>query len=71
MFKKNRLPNFIIVLSLQTLIATSLMSSEGEGRQPRIGETAPLFQLTSLDGDTLALSNLRGKFVVIHFAASW
>jgi cytochrome oxidase Cu insertion factor (SCO1/SenC/PrrC family) len=71
MFKKTYLSSFIIVLSLQALITSSLKSSEGKGQQPQIDQTAPLFQLTSLDGDTLALETLRGKFVVIHFAASW
>lgn len=71
MSKRVFLPNFIVVLSLQILIAGSLMSSEDEGQQPKIGEAAPLFQLKSLHGDSLALANLRGKFVVIHFAASW
>ena len=71
MSKRIFLPNFIVFLSLQILIAGSLMSSEDEGQQPKIGEAAPLFQLRSLNGDPMALANLRGKFVIIHFAASW
>jgi peroxiredoxin len=47
------------------------MSSEGEDQQSKIGEAAPLFQLESLHGDSVTLTNLHGKFVVIHFAASW
>lgn len=71
MFERIFLHNFIIILILQMLITGSLMSSEGEGQQSKIGEAAQLFQLESLQGDTLALANLQGKFVVIHFAASW
>jgi peroxiredoxin len=32
---------------------------------------APGFELQSIGGDTLSLADLRGKFVVIHFGASW
>jgi peroxiredoxin len=48
-----------------------LVRSETEGQQPKIGQAAPLFKLISLDGDTVSLANLRGKIVIIHFAASW
>ena len=39
--------------------------------QPMIGMDAPGFALQSIGGDTLSLADLRGKFVVIHFGASW
>jgi cytochrome oxidase Cu insertion factor (SCO1/SenC/PrrC family) len=39
--------------------------------QPMIGMDAPDFELQSIGGDTLSLADLRGKFVVIHFGASW
>lgn len=39
--------------------------------QPMIGMAAPGFELLSIGGDTLRLADLRGKFVVIHFGASW
>lgn len=71
MSKKSFPLSFFAILSLQIIMAGSVRSSEGEAQQPKIGEEAPLFQLTSLHGDTLALANLQGKFVIIHFAASW
>ena len=52
-------------------VTASMAGSQGEAQQPRIAQAAPLFKLQSLSGDTLALADLRGKFVVIHFAASW
>lgn len=37
----------------------------------QIGETAPDFTLTNLQGDEMTLSNFRGKKVVLNFWASW
>lgn len=39
--------------------------------QPMIGEPAPSFRLPDLEGDELALEDLRGRFIVLHFGASW
>ena len=55
---------------LLTLVLCLLPSASG-GQQPLLGEPAPAFELPSLDGKTLSLAGLRGKFVVLHFAASW
>lgn len=35
------------------------------------GQDAPEFSLTALDGSTMKLSSLRGKFVVLDFWGSW
>lgn len=35
------------------------------------GDTAPDFQLETLSGDTLKLSDLRGKKVILNFWATW
>ncbi len=43
----------------------------GDLKQPMIGAVAPSFVLKSLDGKTMSLQEQRGKFVVLHFAASW
>jgi len=40
-------------------------------KQPLIDSQAPAFVLKSLDGKTVSLQEQRGKFVVLHFAASW
>jgi cytochrome c biogenesis protein CcmG, thiol:disulfide interchange protein DsbE len=37
----------------------------------RVGDPAPDFALTTLDGDTVQLSDLRGTPVVLNFWASW
>ena len=71
MSKRVFLQNIVAILCLQILIASSLGCSGDDGQQPKIAEAAPLFQLESLHGDTVTLANLSGKFVIIHFAASW
>ena len=38
---------------------------------PAIGAPAPDFELASLAGDTIRLSDLRGKVVLINFWATW
>lgn len=37
----------------------------------KIGDTAPDFTLTYIDGTTQKLSDLRGKVVMLQFTASW
>ncbi len=36
-----------------------------------IGETAPNFELTTLDGKTVKLSDYKGKKVILNFWATW
>ncbi len=38
---------------------------------PKIGEPAPQFQGTTLDGKKIGLADLKGKVVLIDFWASW
>lgn len=40
-------------------------------KQPWIGEPAPAFSLSRLDGSKLSLADLKGKLVVLHFGAGW
>ncbi len=39
--------------------------------QPQVGEIAPNFTLTTFDGETLSLEDLRGQVVLINFWGSW
>ena len=38
---------------------------------PMTGQIAPEFELVSFDGDTLLLSDLQGRVVILNFWASW
>jgi cytochrome oxidase Cu insertion factor (SCO1/SenC/PrrC family) len=62
---KHRL--FVILSAL--LVFLSPVYSQNN--QPMIDTNAPDFSLKDLKGNMITLSGLKGKFVVIHFAASW
>lgn len=63
MYKK--LIRSVVVL---ILLSTQLYSGE---TQPMIGKYAPDFSLVDLNGNTITLSELKGNFIVLHFATSW
>lgn len=42
-----------------------------EGIAPRIGHVAPDFALPTLEGATVELSELRGRWVLVNFWATW
>jgi hypothetical protein len=39
--------------------------------QPMLGQPAPAFELRDVRGGTVSLASLRGRFLVLHFGASW
>ena len=58
----------VITLSLGMLLA----GCAGENSQnPWIGKPAPEFHLSSLDGQSVSLSDLKGRPVLINFWATW
>ena len=58
---------FVVAL----LFSAPLTGLFAQTEQPMIGQSAPSFKLTGLDGKTYSLEQFRGKYVVIHFAATW
>ena len=67
----NKVPRVIlpVVLTLVLLLAGCSAGSESLGA--RVGNLAPDFQLQNLDGQTVSLSDFRGKPVLINFWATW
>jgi peroxiredoxin len=39
--------------------------------QPMLGQPAPLFALNALNGKVYSLEQLKGNYIVIHFATTW
>ena len=68
-----------IVLSAALVVAAALVwppvagaqQSEDVSSHPWIGKAAPGFTLQKVGGGELELKDLEGKYVVIHFGASW
>jgi cytochrome oxidase Cu insertion factor (SCO1/SenC/PrrC family) len=52
-------------------LAFTITTSANQIKQAMIGSTAPAFKIQAIDGKSLALSDLRGKVVVLHFGAGW
>ena len=73
------LPAVAFLALLVNAVPASTASHQDTGNEaegiikdhPWIGEPAPDFHLTSTKGESVALSDYKGKFVVMHFAASW
>ena len=57
----------ILGLILTTVLLVAGCSAQGS----QVGELAPDFQLSNLEGQSISLSDFRGKPVLINFWASW
>jgi len=68
-----------LVLAAVLLLVAAVLAMWGPGNggvrrsggRPLVGQPAPDFTLTLLEGSRLTLSALRGKVVVVNFWASW
>jgi cytochrome c biogenesis protein CcmG, thiol:disulfide interchange protein DsbE len=61
-------PALLVALSVLALLAYGLFNTN---RAQVVGGPAPDFTLQTFDGETVSLSDLRGKPVVVNFWASW
>lgn len=57
------------IILIVAFFASVILNAQSE--QPMIGQDAPSFNLPGLDGKTYSLEQFQGKYVVIHFAATW
>jgi peroxiredoxin len=60
-----------LVLVALVLCLSNLQAVFGQAPGIEIGNKAPEIRLPSLAGDTIALSSLKGKMVLIDFWATW
>lgn len=49
----------------------ALASVQASAKQPAVGEMAPDFKMTLMDGTSVSMADLRGKVVVLNFWATW
>jgi cytochrome oxidase Cu insertion factor (SCO1/SenC/PrrC family) len=62
----------LMVIMVTGASATARAEEESAvASQPMIGAAAPDFTLKQINDTTLSLGDLTGKYVVIHFGASW
>lgn len=68
-----RIPGKAILVSalLSVLLVTGFSAGCTSSQGTRIGDTAPDFELPSLEGQSISLSSLQGKPVLLNFWATW
>ncbi len=68
-----RSPGALLVLALTValLVALGLGLARSQAGPVGVGAPVPSFTLTTFEGETLAVEELRGRVVVINFWASW
>jgi len=60
------------LICISVFLSTSTFSSlQAQDENSMIGQAAPSFTLNGLDGKSYSLSDYKGNYVVIHFAATW
>lgn len=61
------------ILIILSIIVCTLTNAQVSDRQYKVevGDVAPDFEMTMPNGDTVKLSDLRGKVVMLQFTASW
>jgi peroxiredoxin len=62
---------FGLLLLAAVVFIPSLIGQYQETQKPRPGFVPPDFSLRSVNGETISLSSMRGKPVVLVFVASW
>lgn len=53
------------------IIAFASVALYAQDKQPMIGQPAPVFELKGTDDKMYSLSQMKGRYLVIHFAATW
>ena len=61
----------VVVLALVVVLATRPQAADVVAPSPIVGQPAPEIEGPGLDGQVLRLSDLRGRFVVVNFFATW
>lgn len=61
----------LALVLLITVLATREPAQSRVAESPLLGKPAPLVEGKALDGSTVRLADLRGRYVVVNFFATW
>ena len=61
----------VVLVAFLLVLATRQSAEESAADSPLLGKPAPEVRGPDLDGDTVRLSQLRGRYVLLNFFASW
>lgn len=61
----------ILVAFVGVIIILAVQLAQRNQPQPRAGEPAPDFTMTTFDGEPIRLSDWQGQIVIVNFWASW
>lgn len=66
-----KLFSYLLWCALALPLPLAHAGPEAESTLTKVGEDAPAFECTTLDGKTVDLKSLRGKVVLVNFFATW
>lgn len=69
--KKGTVATEAVSDSIKVVAEELAVQADSTGYIVRVGEMAPDFTITLIDGKQVTLSSLRGKVVMLQFTASW
>jgi peroxiredoxin len=62
---------FLTAVLLAFAALGAVVAAPAQASQPRVGQPAPDFTLTLVDGRKVTLADLRGQVVILNFWATW
>ncbi len=68
---RHRLPLLLTLLALAASGGSEPVDEAAQATLTKLGEEAPLFEVTTLDGRKFSLREQRGKVVLVSFFATW
>ncbi|HSL59440.1 MAG TPA: redoxin domain-containing protein [Acidimicrobiales bacterium] len=61
----------VLTLALVAILATRDPAADDVTASPLVGGVAPAIEGTTIDGEAFSLDDLRGRWVVVNFFATW